>query len=74
MSSVQQQILSTKFIIRTKPFKIWRNFLELNLAMYYSHLKHEIMFMSGSIRSLDCWSITNDVTGIVRHIGIADNF
>ena len=55
MSSVQQQILSTKFIIRTKPFKIWRNFLELNLAMYSSHLKHEIMFMSGSIRSLDCW-------------------
>ena len=34
--------------------------------MYSSHVKHVIMFMSGSIRSFDCWKIANGTTGNKR--------
>ena len=42
--------------------------------MYSSHIKHVIMYMSGTITSLECWQIANGVTGIVHHIAIVDNF
>ena len=42
--------------------------------MYSSYVKHVIVFMSGSITSLDCGKIANGVNGIVRHNAIADNF
>ena len=29
--------------------------IDLNSTMYSSHVKHVIMFVSGSITLLDCW-------------------
>ena len=38
--------------------------------MYSSHVKHVIMFMSGSIRSFDCWKIANGTTGNYTGMGV----
>ena len=32
--------------------------------MYFLHVKHVIVFMSGSITSLDCWQIANGIPEI----------